>query len=81
MEVLWKAIDVAVLLEVHQRVGDFVLHVAWRNARHAFAHGFFAQLFDVVFGDAGQRAAIVQLELLQQRQVGLLRLFQPGQLT
>ena len=37
------------------------------------------QLVDVVLGEAGQRLAVVQLELLQQRQVGVLGLFQARQ--
>ena len=37
------------------------------------------QLLDVVLGEAGQRLAVVELQLLQQRQVGVLGLLQPGQ--
>ena len=38
-----------------------------------------AQLLDVVLGEAGQRLAVVELQLLQQRQAGVLRLLQPRQ--
>ena len=39
--------------------------------------GLLAQLLDVVLGEARQRLAVVELELLQQRQAGVLRLLQP----
>ena len=45
---------------------------------HTFALGFFTQLFDVVFGEAGQGLAVVQLELLHQGEPGVLGLFEPG---
>jgi hypothetical protein len=54
-----------------QGVGDLVLHVAGRDAVHPFG-GLFAELLDVLFGEAGQRLAVVELELLQQRQAGVL---------
>ena len=42
------------------------LDVAGADALHALARGLFAQLFDVVFGEVGQRLAVVELQLLQQ---------------
>ena len=38
-----------------------------------------AQLLDVVLGEAGERLAVVELELLQQREVVLLGLLEPRQ--
>ena len=60
-----------------QGVGDLVLHVAGRDADHAFLVGLLAQLLDVLLGEARQRLAVVELQLLQQRQAGVLRLLQP----
>jgi hypothetical protein len=38
-----------------------------------------AELFDVLGGEAGQRLAVVELQLLHQRQAVLLRLLEPRQ--
>ena len=62
-----------------QGVADLVLDVARADAVHALVDGLALQLDDVVLGEAGQRLAVVQLELLQQRQVGVLGLHQPRQ--
>ena len=70
----------AVLLGVgDQGVGDLVLDVARADAVHALADRLPLQLDDVVLGEAGQRLAVVELQLLQQRQVGVLGLLQPRQ--
>ena len=62
-----------------QGVGDLVLHVARADPVHPLALGLLAQLLDVVLGEAGQGLAVVELELLHQRQPGVLGLFEPGQ--
>ena len=62
-----------------QRVGDFVLHVTGRDAVHPLVDRLLAQFLDVVLGEAGQALAVVELELLQERQTGVLRFFQPRQ--
>src|SRR5213080_3690715 len=62
-----------------QRVGDLVLHVARGDALHALARRLLAQLLDVVLGEAGQRLAVVELQLLEERQVVLLRLLEARQ--
>ena len=58
---------------------DLVLDVARADAVHALVDGLALQLVDVVLGEAGQRLAVVELELLQQRQVGVLGLLEPRQ--
>ena len=60
-------------------VADLVLDVARADAVHALVDRLALQLDDVVLGEAGQRLAVVELELLQQRQVGVLGLHQPRQ--
>ena len=55
-----------------QGVRDLVLHVARRDADHALVVRMLAQLLDVLLGEARQRLAVVQLELLQPRQPGVL---------
>ena len=62
-----------------QGVGNLVLHIAGRDADHAFLRGMLAQLLDVLLGEARQRLAVVELQLLQPREAGMLRLFQPRQ--
>ncbi len=70
----------AVLVGVgDQGVADLVLDVARADAVHALVDRLALQLDDVVLGEAGQRLAVVELELLQQRQVGVLGLLQPSQ--
>ena len=66
-------------LLVDQRVRDLVLDVARRDAVHAFARGFALKFLDRVFRVAGQRLAVIQLQFLKQREVRLLRRFQPRQ--
>ena len=61
----------------HQGVGNLVLHVAGRDADHALLRGLLAELLDVLLGEAGQRLAVVELQLLQPREAGVLRLLEP----
>ena len=63
----------------HQGVGDLVLDVPGRDAFHPLPGGLLAQLADAVLGVAGEHLAVVELQLLDQGQVRLLRLLQPGE--
>ena len=63
----------------HQGIGDLVLDVARADPVHPLALGLLAQLLDVVLGEARQRLAVIELELLHQGQPGVLGLFEPGQ--
>jgi hypothetical protein len=74
-----ERVDAAALVDLHERVRDLVLDVAGRDPLHALAVGLVAQLLDVVLGVAGQRLAVVELQLLHQREVGLLRLLEARQ--
>src|SRR6218665_2521137 len=71
-----EGVDAALALVAHQGVGDFILDVAGADALEAFPAGLLAELLDVVLGEVGQRLAVVELELLQERQVVLLGLLQ-----
>jgi hypothetical protein len=71
-----EGVDVALLLVGHEGVRDLVLDVAGGDALHALAHRLLAQLLDVVLGEAGQALAVVELELLEQGEVGLLGVLQ-----
>ena len=61
----------------HQGVGNLVLHVAGRDADQPFVVRLLAQLLDVLLGEAGQRLAVVQLQLLQPAEARVLRLLEP----
>ena len=62
-----------------QGVGDLVLDVARADPVHPLALGLLAKLLDVVLGEPRQGLAVVELELLEQRQPGVLGLLQPGE--
>ena len=61
--------DVGQSALVREGVGDLVLHVAGADAVHRLALGGLAQLLDVVLGEAGHVAAVVELGLLEQGQL------------
>jgi hypothetical protein len=63
----------------HEGVGDLVLDVSRADALQAFPPGGLSQLLDVVFGEAGQRLAIVELELLDAGEVVLLGVLEARQ--
>ena len=62
-----------------QGVGDLVLHVPRRDADHPLADRLLAELVDVLLGEAGERLAVVELELLQAAEAGVLGVFEPRQ--
>ncbi len=74
-----EGIDAALLDFAYQAVRELVLDVARRDALHPLAPGLLAQLLDIVLGEAGQRLAIVELELLQPRQVHLLGILEASE--
>src|ERR671933_1330405 len=74
-----ERIDAAFVPVVDQRIADLVLNIAWGDTAQPLALRFLAQLLDIVLGKARQRLAIVELELLEQREVRLLRLFEARQ--
>src|SRR5215475_2068078 len=62
----------------HQGVRQPVDDVARRDAVHAFADGLFLQLANVLRFEAFNILAVVELHLLDDVNVGFLRLFEPG---
>jgi hypothetical protein len=58
----------------HQSIADLILNVTRADTVHPFVDGLPLQLYHAVLGEAGQRLAIVQLELMQERQVGVFGL-------
>ena len=59
----------------HKRVADLVLDVARTDAHHALAACLFPELANIVPGIARNHLAVVELQLLHQGEIGLLRLF------
>ncbi len=55
------------------------LDVAGRDSVHPLPDRLLAKLLHVVLGEARQRLPVVEAELLQQCEVGLLRLFEAGE--
>ena len=64
----------------HQGVGDLVLHVAGRDA-HACPSLMVCSRSSLMLSSVkpGKRLAVVELQFLQQRQAGVLGLFEPRQ--
>ncbi len=62
-----------------QRVRDFVLYISGRNAFQSFVLHLAAQLLDVLGREARQALAVVEFELLHQRQTVMLGLLQSGE--
>src|SRR5512138_2901645 len=74
-----ERVHAALALVRDERVRDLVLDVAGADALHALAERLLAELLDVVLGEVRQRLPVVELQLLDEREVVLLRLLEPGE--
>ena len=74
-----ERVDVVFVRVRHERVGNLVLNVARADAGHPFVECVALQFDDVIFGEARQRFAVVQLQLLHHAQSCVLRRVQPRQ--
>ena len=74
-----KGVETADRAVGHQGVGEFILDIAGRNAMHPLLAGIGLEFAHRIFGEAGQRAPVIELHLLHQGQVGVFRLFQAGE--
>src|SRR5262245_2105732 len=72
-----EGVDAGLEVVADERVADLVLDVARRDPAHPLAGRLLPQLPDVVLREARQRLAVVELELLEERQVRPLGLLQP----